>query len=267
MGAGVEGNGLGAVLYRANPSHPMKSQRILLCFASALCSVLTLPAMPGVPEYIPVKVEQTEEAAYPSVLIPLGVRSGSASVAVAVDDAGHLTDFLVTAYTHPAFAESAVAAIRKWRFEPAMVHGFPRNSKSDLTFRFQMRGVVVMTMTALSYEEMLHLKLAPGSTAYSACTLGELDRIPNPAKIVNPIYPNEVARSSRGGHVLVGFYIDEQGHVRMPSVSLETNEANEELAAIAVTAVSQWQFDPPTSKGRPVLVLAQQDFNFKPSAP
>jgi TonB family protein len=226
-----------------------------------------LPAMPGDPDYVPVKVHQTEEAAYPSSLVPLGIKSGSASVAIAVDDAGQLTDYLVTAYTHPAFADSAVAAIRKWKFEPAMIRGFPRNSKSDLTFRFQLEGVVVMTMTSLSYEEMLHMRLAPGSMAYSACTLGELDRIPNPTKIVNPVYTNQIARSSKGGHVAVGFYIDEQGRVRMPSVSLETNEANEELAAIAVTAVSQWQFDPPTSKGRPVLVLAKQDFNFKPSAP
>ncbi len=245
----------------------MKSPTILLFCASALLSVPLLPAMPGVPDYVPVKVDQTEEAAFPSVLIPIGVKSGSASVAVAVDDAGRLTDYLVTAYTHPAFAESAVAAIRKWRFEPAMIRGFPRNSKSDLTFRFQLEGVVVMTMTSLSYEEMLHMKLAPGSMAFSACTMGELDRIPNPTKIVNPVYPNQVARSSRGGHVSVGFYIDEHGRVRMPSVSLETNEANEELAAIAVTAVSQWQFDPPTSKGRPVLAVAEQEFNFKPSAP
>jgi TonB family protein len=214
-----------------------------------------------------VKVNQTEEATYPTALVNVGVKSGSASVAIAIDDTGRLTDYLVTAYTHPAFAGSAVAALKKWTFEPAMIHGFPRNSKSDLTFRFQVEGVVVVTMTALSYGEMLHLKLAPGSYAYSACTLGELDRIPVPTKIVNPLYQNKLARSSNGGHVLVSFYIDEQGNVRMPSVSKETNDANEELAALAVSAVAQWQFDPPMSKGRPVLVAAQQDIHFKPSAP
>jgi hypothetical protein len=52
----------------------------------------------------------------------------------------------------------------------------------------------------------------------------------------------------------------------MPSVDQETIVANEELAAAAITAVSQWQFEPPTSKGRPVLVLAHQDFEFKPAA-
>jgi TonB family protein len=223
--------------------------------------------MTGVPDYVPVKIHQTVEAVYPSSLVNLGVKSGSASVAIAVDAAGRLTDYLVTAYTHPAFADSAVTALKKWTFEAALIHGFPRNSKSDLTFRFQVEGVVVVTMTTLDYDEMIHLKLAPASTAYSSCALGELDRIPTPTKIVNPVYPNELARSSRGGHVIVGFYIDEQGHVRMPSVSRETIEANEELAAIAVMAVSQWQFEPPTSKGRPVLVTAQQDFHFKPSGP
>lgn len=243
----------------------MKSPRILVLCALTLCS--SLSAMPGFPDYVPVKVNQRQEAVYPSSLVSVGLKSGSASVAIAVDDAGHLTDYLVTAYTHPAFADSAVAALKKWTFEPAMIHGFPRNSKSDLTFRFQMEGVVVVTMTSLSYGEMLHLKLAPGSYAYRACTLGELDHIPIPTKIVNPVYQDKLARSSRGGHVLVSFYIDEQGHVRMPSVSKETNDANEELAALAVTAVSQWQFDPPMWKGRPVLVAAQQDIHFKPSAP
>jgi TonB family protein len=244
----------------------MTSPRPLILCALALLGAATLPAM-RVPDYVPVKVHQTREPVYPSSLVSLGVKSGTASVAVAVDEAGRLTDTLVTAYSHPAFADSALSAIRAWTFEPAMIHGFPRNSKSDLTFRFQMEGIVVMTMTALSYEEMLHLKLAPGSTAFSACTLGELDRIPTPTKIVNPVYPGQLARSSRGGHVSVGFYIDEQGRVRMPSVSRETNEANEELSAIAVIAVAQWQFEPPTSRGKRVLVLAQQDFNFKPSAP
>ena len=63
------------------------------------------------------------------------------------------------------------------------------------------------------------------------------------------------------------FYIDPQGRVRIPSVSRETIEANPGLAAAAVTAVSQWQFAPPVSNGKPVLVVASQDFSFRPPAP
>jgi len=75
-----------------------------------------------------------------------------------------------------------------------------------------------------------------------------------------------VPGSKRGGKVSVEFYIDETGRVRMPSVDLETNEAYEDLSATAIAAVGQWQFEPPTVKGRPVLVVAHQDFTFQPAA-
>ena len=101
--------------------------------------------------------------------------------------------------------------------------------------------------------------------SFSACTLGQLDRTPTPIKIVKPVYPGRLARSSHGGHVTVEFYIDEQGRVRLASVDRQTIEANEELAAAAVTAVEQWQFEPPLMNGRPVLTLAQQDISFKPA--
>jgi outer membrane biosynthesis protein TonB len=50
-------------------------------------------------------------------------------------------------------------------------------------------------------------------------------------------------------------------------VSRETSERYGEFAAAAVNAVSEWQFEPPLSKGQKVLVAARQDFNFKPMAP
>jgi TonB family protein len=244
----------------------MNSPRILAFCLFSFTSPVAF-AQIGLPAYVPIKIDQTTEAVFPRKMVAVGIKSGAASVAIAVDDNGRLTDYLVTAYSHPAFAESAVEAVKKWKFEPARVHGSPRNSKSDITFRFELEGVVVVTLTPLSYGELVRFKIAPESEAYSACTLAQLDRIPNPTKIVNPAYPNQLARSSLGGRIHVEFYIDETGRVRMPSVSRETNEASEELSAAAIMAVAQWQFDPPTMKGRPVLVLAQQDFNFKPATP
>jgi TonB family protein len=253
--------------YTGQIPHTMKSLRTMAACAAALCGSLSLAALPGEPDYIPVQIHQTEEATFPRSLVIDGIKSGAATVAISIDDNGQLADYLVTGYTKPAFGDQAVAAIKKWKFEPARIHGAPRNSKADLTFRFELEGVVVVTMSVVSNNELIHNKITPGADSYTACTLSQLDRIPNPTKIVNPVYPTQLARSSRGGHVLVEFYIDEQGRVRMPSVNPETIEANEELAAVAVTAVSQWHFDPPLSRGRAVLVLAQQDFSFKPGAP
>ncbi len=245
----------------------MKSPRITVLCAAVLCLALPLEAQIGAPAYEPVKVDQTDEPGYPLSMVAAGIKSGAASIAVAIDDNGKVTDTLVTAYTHPDFAKSALTALKSWKFEPARVHGAPRNSKADLTFRFEVEGVVVVSMTALSTSDLIRFKIAPNSMAYSACSLGQLDRIPTPKKVVKPVYPAQLARSSRGGRVSVDFYIDEEGHVRIPSVSKETNEANEELAGVAVTTVAQWEFEPPTSKGRAVLVLAKQDFDFKPAAP
>jgi TonB family protein len=220
----------------------------------------------GIPEYVPLKINQTVDATYPPSMVTAGVKSGAASVAISVDANGLLTDYVVTAYTNSAFAGEALAALRKWTFDPARIHGEPRNSKADLTFRFELEGVVVVSMDVILYNELVHFKITPNSDVYTACTLSQLDRIPSPTKVVNPVYPKELARTSRGGRVDVEFYIDPQGRVRMPSVSKETIEANAELAAVAVMAVAQWQFAPPMSKGRPVLVLAHQDFDFKPAS-
>ena len=245
----------------------MNLSRALLFLAAAVAAVLPMGARAQTPNYEPIRVNQTDSPGFPRSLIALGVKSGAASIAVAVDETGKMTDYLVTAYSHPAFAENAVTSLKKWTFEPARIHGSPRNSKVDLTFSFEVEGVVVVSLAPMSYSELIRFKIAPNSMAYAACTLSQLDRIPTPKKVVNPVYPSQVARSSRGGHVSVEFYIDELGRVRMPSVSRETDEANEELASIAVTTVGQWEFEPPTCKGVPVLVRAEQDFDFKPAKP
>jgi outer membrane biosynthesis protein TonB len=59
--------------------------------------------------------------------------------------------------------------------------------------------------------------------------------------------------------VQVHFYIDEKGVVRMPAVQ---NGPHPYLMEMAVEAMKGWKFEPPTSRGRPVLVAAAQTFEF-----
>jgi len=243
----------------------MNYSRISSLGAASLMLALPLGAQVGFPDYVPLKINQTVDPVYPQGVVDAGIRNGVACVAVSIDDTGRLVDYLVTAYSHPRFAENAVAALRKWTFEPAQLHGSPRNCEADLTFRFEVEGVVVVSLTPFSANELFRYMIVPNSEAFGAVSQRQLDRVPTPTKVVNPVYPIELARDSRGGHVSVDFYIDEQGHVRMPSVSLETNEANESLAAIAVTTIGKWEFAPPTSNGRPVVLLARQDFEFRPA--
>ncbi|ACB75066.1 TonB family protein [Opitutus terrae] len=232
---------------------------------SLLAGLATVSAFAALPEYTPMKVIQTEPVMYPRQLSDLGVTTGEVHVAVQVDETGKLTDHLVTAYTHPKFAEAAVDALNKWRFEPAVVKGQPCSATVDLTFVFETRGMVVVNMTISSYVEMRTMQLRPTANSYSVCRLSELDAIPTPAKVVTPGYPADAAKQGQPGQVTVFFYIDEQGRVRLPAVSRESSLQYESFAAAALDAVSQWQFEPPMSKGRPVLVAARQDFTFKPA--
>ena len=244
-----------------------RTLRLLLSNTAVLIGSLDAVAQFGSPEYEPMKADQRDLPAFPQKVLAQGVRSGQVRVAVQIDADGRLTDYLVTAYSNPAFVDGAVASVKKWRFEPARIHGAPRSAKAEYTFNYEAEGVVVVDMSVQTVSELLHMRIAPNSLAFTARTLGQLDRIPTPIKIVKPVYPKALARTSRGGRVTVEFYIDEQGHVRLPSVDRQTIEANEVLAAAAVTAVEQWQFEPPLFKGLPVLTLAQQDINFKPPEP
>jgi TonB family protein len=244
----------------------MKTLRHLLLGPAILCGALPSSAQFATRDYVPMSFIQTQPAYFPQSAMGMGLVSGEARISIQIDDSGRLTDYLAVAYSHPVFLNAAITAIKTWQFKPALVHGASRSATAVLDFTFKA-GVVVVDLSIETIPELVRSKLAIGAMSFRVCTLSELDKIPTPTKIVKPIYTPDQARRSHVSHVTVEFYIDEEGHVRLPSVSRQTNEAAEELCAAAITAVEQWQFEPPVSRGRPVLVLAQQDFDFRSAPP
>lgn len=185
-----------------------------------------------------------------------GIHSGKVRMVVSVDADGHLVDQLVVAYTNEIFVTSAVRAVKAWIFEPARVRGHPRASRADLLFVF--KGDLVVTVQNAEYN---FLQSIFGDTyMFQPSLLRDLDHIPFPVHVVTPSIPDGVMAPGEVRVVTVEFYIDQEGKVRVPSVSRE--QADDRLAAVAVAAVEQWRFESPMRKGRPVLVLAQQDFRF-----
>jgi TonB family protein len=239
--------------------------RTFFLFAASVC-VSTLASAVNIPGYTPMKIIQTEPTFYPREVEVLGINYGQTTIAIQVDEKGLLTDQLVTSYTHKAFAEAATTALKKWKYEPARLHGEPRGVTVELTFTFESHGLTVVNLTPAAYVEIRDYQLRPGSYAFSRSTLSQLDRIPTPVKVVKPLYPVEASQKPRSADVTVTFYIDEQGSVHLPSVSPETSVNDEVFAAAAVDAVSQWKFEPPLSNGHPTLVFARQDFNFRPES-
>lgn len=217
----------------------------------------TLGHSPATDNDAGIGIDQIGVLAYPSKLAYEGVDSGEVRAAISVDSSGNLTDCLITAYTMPEFAEAVSTALKRWRYHAAKAKGVPTASRSDLLVEFRNQGVVVQTLPGSMIRRVFFDSL-DGHYQYKPAQLRDLDRIPTPVHVVSPV----VASDEQSHSVTVEFYIDEEGRVRMAAVPRES--AGDPYAAAAVGAVEQWRFEPPVIKGKPVLVLAEQVFNFRP---
>ncbi len=205
----------------------------------------------------PLTIHQTEAPAYPLRLRELNVQEGTVRAVIEVDDTGVLSDYLIVAYSHRLFAESAEYALKRWRFEPAVLRGQPVTAQVEVNFYFEERGMGIVTV---DMDTHLRARFTRDEN-YRPCTVRELDRIPSLVVAPQPQYSSAMAARGAAGSATVEFYIDEKGAVRMPAV-LAIDQP--ELAAAAVGALKQWRFEPPTRQGKPVLVKARQVFNFRP---
>lgn len=202
------------------------------------------------------KVIQTVNPSYPARMLNDGVSNGVVKAVLHIDSEGKLVDSLLVAYTREAFADEVMRVVKKWRFEPEYANGEPVDTVLELTFNFEVNGVLLVQRFGCDIASIDMLQ----GYQYKVCSLKNLDRIPTPVNIVQPTYPKEWADQGIVGKVAIDFYIDETGKVRLPSAPAN---AHPQLAGIAVAAVGKWQFVPPTRKGQPVLVHAQQIFDFR----
>lgn len=238
------------------PNSPMKTPVALLSFALVFGSGLMAADQAAPAPDQPFKIVAGPSAQYPARMLNEGVSHGTVRAVLHVDSTGKLVDYIMVAYTHVPFADEAERVIRRWKFVPPVVRGEPLDTIVEVGFNFEVNGVMLVQKFGLERTEVENL----WGYEYQACSLKNLDRIPTPVNIVSPTYPKEWAEKGLVGSVVVDFYIDEQGKVRMAAAP---SSADPMLAGIAVAAVNKWTFAPPTRKGRPVLVHARQVFDFQ----
>lgn len=204
------------------------------------------------------KIEPTVEPQYSASMQMDGVTEGTVVFAIEVSAEGKLTDCLVLGYTHAGLVAPCTDALKRWKFTPARVDGVSVPVQAEVRLNFRAEGVVISQPSMLEIDR--HLQRIFGyRMAVRPCTAAELDSIPTRVTTVTPLYAKDAETQGVRGTVKVHFYIDETGAVRMPAVE---GEAHPYLSNIAVDAVREWKFAPPTSRGKPVLVAAQQDFQF-----
>jgi TonB family protein len=230
----------------------------LLLLASGVAAVATEVTPPRASTgYIPCKVQQKTHAEFPLRLLYQGIVRGECSAVLEIDPSGHIADKLVTQYTHREFADEMLHAIEGWGFEPGSVDGKPIVSILNVTFEYNVTGVLV-------YEKQLNQMTDPvleQRFAYFAHGPESLDRKPVAVDLPPPIYPASWIRQGRSGSVTIRFFIDETGQARVPEI---VNDGDNLLAGAAVAAVKQWKFEPPTHHGQRVLAHAEQVFVFHP---
>jgi len=231
-----------------------------LLLLAGFCLLLTgrARAVDGPGDNVGIAIDQVGVLVYPPSMLYAGVDSGEVRVVISVDAQGKLTDSLVTGYTNEDFAKISTAAIKRWKYQPALSHGQARMSRAEVLFQFRDRGVIVQSLPGAQEHRMV-ARVMGEPYVYAACRLRELDQIPTP---LHELEKPQVNGDGRAHKVTVEFYIDEEGRTRMPAV--DRGSADDFYAAAAVMAVEQWRFNPPQRKGRPTLVYAQQEFNFKP---
>lgn len=236
----------------------MKTLLVLFSFAASAVLAFAQGSSRN-PDLSPLKIIQPEFVReFPDALARAYPNGGEARLLVTVDNEGHLQESLLVAYSARPFGDEALATLKDWKFVPAQWKKQPITACVEIVLHFEHRG----SMVSMTAPEILMENTAPRTDAsfgYRARNLRELDRVPAVVQSVSPTYPKQLADRGLKGSVTVDFYVDEQGIVRMPSVS---QQSPTELADAAVRAIRQWKFEPPLRQGKPVLAHVQQTFNF-----
>lgn len=230
----------------------------LACVAAAFLAAGFLPARAWAdPGDVPAKVVFKVAPDYPAREYTNGITAGDVRMLLRIDPVGRLDDALVTAYSLPGFADEALLAVKKWKFQPSRVDGDPAYATLEVQFLFNVNQR--LATAHIGPQEEPYFETGKDQFQYQAVPVADLDHVPSPVHRVAPTYPQDWAARGLTGSVVVEFYIDETGRVRMPAV---VSADHPELGWIALPAIGKWRFDPPTRRGKPVLVKAQQDFQF-----
>jgi protein TonB len=119
----------------------MQSLLPKLCVPVVLLAFLALPAVTLLAEEkteppVPVRMVAPE----PPASFSRSGATGLVTVTFTVDDKGNVQDPSVVKSSHHELDESALAAIKKWRFKPAKKDGVPVAIKVTIPIKFEVES-------------------------------------------------------------------------------------------------------------------------------
>lgn len=195
------------------------------------------------------KVTQTPQVIHQEPpIFPLPMRysgmRGEVLVDFIVDIEGRVRNPYVVRSLNPAFDDPALAAVRKWRFEPGRVGEKPVPTHMQVPILFHLddtRGGGSDGLTAAGKPDFSKL---PEQFRY--------DTAPRLKSLVRPVYPYALLRDRKEGQAVVAYVVDAKGRV----VRAEVKEASHpEFGRALLAAVEQFLYEPAIRGGRPGMAL------------
>ena len=196
---------------------------------------------------------------FPGAAANRGIAKGSAVVNVLVDSDGKATDYLVIGCTDLSFGRKLLDQAKGISFQAAKFKGVAVPSRYRLGYTFNSKSAAINPMEAARnrMEETTGVKLV-----YSAVAEKDIDGNLEFLNVALPELPEGYPVTGKDPiKVFVTFYIDEDGHARVPNVE---SAAAPELIPGAIAAVRQWSFKPVKAKGKPALVFTGRPVRFMP---
>ncbi len=202
------------------------------------------------------------DAQFPGHAYYEGVSKGTATVGVMLDSQGRPTDYLLIRYTRDYFGASLMRAAHRQTFVPRRVQGLAVPGPFNFTYEFRPVSKIV-TMSSFDAIDQRREEIEGGPKfVYAPHVERELDGGQlESTRVVVPVLPADYAvPDGKAPKVLMIFYVDEKGHVRLPHVE---SAPSVRLIALAIEAVQHWEFKPPTVKGQSALVYTVRVVAFR----
>ena len=203
----------------------------------------------------------TVKPEYPKGLITEGIE-GTTVITATVTADGNIAECAVKSADHELFGESAIAALKQWRFTPHEVDGKPVKKKVNIPFNFHLpdwrKAELKIERINNQLGREIYKELDPDIEIFQMRKLPAKLR-PHPVRFMPPAYPDELKGTGKTGKVIYKFYVDIDGR----TINLELLECDEPaFETPAFLSIVFSEFMPVNRKGSPIYVEMHRQFDF-----